>query len=167
MKSIAFVLGILTALLLPLSLLPDVTPSLSVPHALAAQKPSSPLMATEREVRGFFDQYIERYNHRDLEGFLSLFSSKAKQNQQDGLPEIRKLYSDFFNEVISLQNSVEEMKIEIYQNATEVKARYAVTQVLKKEGEKRVMRGSARWILIKEDGVLKILSIDYKHDKTP
>jgi len=168
MKSIVFVLGILTALLLPLSLLPDVAPSLSVPHAFAAQKPSSPpLMATEQEVRGFFDQYIERYNHRDLEGFLSLFSSKAKQNQQDGLPEIRKLYSDFFNEVISLQNSVEDMKIEIYQNATEVKARYAVTQVLKKEGEKKVMRGSVRWILIKENGVLKILSIDYKHDKTP
>ena len=135
---------------------------------LSAQAPSSPpLMATEQEVKGFFAKYIERYNNKDIEEFLSFFSLKAKQNQQDGLPEIRKLYSDFFNEVISLQNSVEEMKIEIYQNATEVKARYAVTQVLKKEGEKRVMRGSARWILIKEDGVLKILSIDYKHDKTP
>ena len=34
-------------------------------------------------------------------------------------------------------NSVEEMKVEIYQNAAEVKARDGVTRVLKKEGERR------------------------------
>jgi hypothetical protein len=68
---------------------------------------------------------------------------------------------------MSLQNSIEDMKVEIYQNAAEVKARYSVSQVLKKGGEKRVLKGSARWVLIKEGGRLKILSIDYKHDKTP
>jgi ketosteroid isomerase-like protein len=124
-------------------------------------------MTTEQEVRGFFGQYVERYNQRDVEEFLSLFSSRAKQNQQDGLPEIRRIYSDFFSQMISLQNSMEDMKIEIYQNAAEVKARYVVTQVLKKEGEKRVLKGSARWVLTRENGTLKILSIDYKHDKTP
>jgi hypothetical protein len=59
------------------------------------------------------------------------------------------------------------MKIEIYQNAAEVKARYSVNQVLKKGEEKRVLKGSGRWVLIKENGLLKILSIDYKHEKTP
>jgi hypothetical protein len=42
-----------------------------------------------------------------------------------------------------------------------------VAQELKKGGEKRVLKGSARWVLIKEGGLLKILSIDYKHEKTP
>ncbi|OGP93211.1 MAG: hypothetical protein A2156_14005 [Deltaproteobacteria bacterium RBG_16_48_10] len=167
MKSIVFVFWILTAWLLPLSLNHSIL-SRSVPDALSASKPSlRPLMATEQEVRGFFDQYIERYNKMDIDGFLWLFSLKAKQNQRDGLPEIRTLYSDFFKQTISLQNSIEDMKIEIYQNAAEVKARYVVAQVLKKGGEKRVLKGSARWVLIKEDGTLKILSIDYKHEKTP
>jgi len=167
MKSILFVLSILIACLLPLSL-NDSIPLRSVPEARsAANRSLPPLMATEQEVRAFFDQYIERYNRKELEKFLSLFSEKAKQNQQDGLPEIRKIYSDFFNQMISLQNSIEDVKIEIYQNAAEVKARYTVNEVLKKGGEKRVLKGSGRWVLIKENGLLKILSIDYKHEKTP
>jgi len=167
MKSILFVLGILIAWLLPLAL-NDSIPFRSVPDALAAAKPSlPPVMATEQEVRGFFNQYIERYNKMDTDGFLWLFSLKAKQNQLDGLPEIRIMYSDYFKQMSSLQNSVEDMKIEIYQNAAEVKARYSVNQVLKKGGEKRVLKGSARWVLVKENGMLKILSIDYKHEKTP
>ena len=167
MKSIMFALWILIALLLALSL-NDSTPFRPVPCALAAAKPSlPPLMATEQEVRGFFSQYIERYNKRELEEFLSLFSLRARQNQQDLLPEIRTIYTGLFNRSQSLQLSVEDMKIEIYHNAVEVRARYAVAQELKKGGEKRVLKGSARWVLIKEGGMLKILSIDYKHEKTP
>ena len=167
MKSILFVLWILTVLLLPLSL-NDSIPFRSVPDALSASNPSPPaLVATEQEVRGFFNQYMERYNKMDIDRFLWLFSLKAKQNQQDGLPEIRIIYSDFFKQTLSLQNSIEDMKIEIYQNGAEVKARYVVTQVLKRGGEKRVLKGSGRWVLIKENGLLKILSIDYKHEKTP
>jgi hypothetical protein len=167
MKSTLLILCILTAWVLPLSL-HEFLPVQSVPEARGAAKPSAPpLMAKEQEVRGFFDQYIERYNKMDIEGFLWLFSPKARQNQQNGLPEIRKIYSDYFGQMVSLQNSFENMKIEIYQNAVEVRARYSVNQVLKKGGEKRVLKGSARWTLVKEGGELKILSLDYKHDKTP
>ncbi len=164
MKSLVFVLWILSAWLFPFSL-DDSILFRSVPDALSASTPS--LMATEQEVRGFFAQYVERYNGMDLDGFLRLFSLKAKQNQLDGFSEIRMLYSDFFNQGTSLQSSIEEMNIEIYQNAAEVKARYVITQVLKKGGEKRILKGSGRWVLIKENGMLKILSVDYKHDKTP
>ena len=59
------------------------------------------------------------------------------------------------------------MKIEIYQNAVEVKARYVIDQGLKEGGQKKVWRGSIRWVLIKEEGTLKILSLDYQHQKTP
>ncbi len=164
MKSIPFVLWILSAWFLPFSLNGSMLFQ-SVPDALSAPTPS--LVATEEEVRAFFAQYVERYNRMDLEGFLKLFSLKAKQNQQDGFPEIRMIYSDYFNQKTSLQTSIEEMKIEIYQNAAEVKARYVVTQVLKSGGEKRVLKGSGLWVLIKENGGLKILSIDYRNEKTP
>jgi len=167
MKSFAFVLSTLIAGLVPLSL-DGAAPFRSFSHAFAAPALSqTPLIATDQEVRRFFDQYIERYNQLDVDGFLRLFSMKAKQNQSDGFQEIRSLYSDYFSEMISLQNSLEEMKVEIYQNAAEVRARYSVNQVLKKGGEKRVLKGSGRWVLTKEDGMLKILSFDYRNERTP
>lgn len=166
MKSTVFVLWILTAWLLP-SPFPDDVSFRFAPRALAVERGAVPsLMATEQEIRRFFDEYVKRYNRMDVEGFISLFSLKARQNQQDGLPEIRVLYSEFFNQMTSVQNSVDNLKIEIYQNAAEVKARFSVNQVLKKGGEKKVLKGSGRWVLIKEDGLLKILSVGYKLEKT-
>jgi hypothetical protein len=124
-------------------------------------------MATEQEVKGFFDQYVERYNQKDLDGFLSFFSMKIIQNQQDRLPEIRKLYADVFNRSQELRISVEDMKMEIYQNAVDVKARYTVNQVLKETGEKRFWKGNIHWVLVKEAGTLKITSINFRHSVPP
>jgi hypothetical protein len=45
--------------------------------------PPSPV-PQEEEVRRFFFDYVNRYNQMDLSGFLSLFLSKALQNQKDG-----------------------------------------------------------------------------------
>jgi hypothetical protein len=138
-----------------------------VPEVVAAD-PSSPLLVSkEQEVRAFFSQYVERYNKRDLEEFLSLFSLRARQNQQDGLPEIRVIYSTLFNRSRSLQLSIENMKIEIYQNAVEVRAHYSVNQVLKDGGAKKFWKGDARWILGKEEEKLHILSVDYQYSVPP
>jgi ketosteroid isomerase-like protein len=138
-----------------------------VPNLSAANRSPAPLIATEQEVRQFFDKYVERYTKMDIEGFLSLFSLKARQNQKDGLPEIRMIYADLFNRSQSLQISVEDMKIEIYQNAVETKARYSVSQVSKEGGEKRVWKGDVRWVLAKEEGKLAIISIDYRYSMPP
>ena len=129
---------------------------------LAQFKPPS-LLATEDEVKKFFDNYIERYNRMDIEGFLSLFSPKAIQNQKDRLEGIRKIYIDFFNQGEKVRYRIQDMKIEIYQNAVEVKARYEIVQILKTGGGERVWRGNIRWVLGKENGALKILSLDYQH----
>jgi curved DNA-binding protein CbpA len=129
---------------------------------LAQFKPP-PLLATEDEVRKFFDSYTERYNRMDIEGFLSLFSSKAVQNQKDGLEGIRKIYANFFNQSKEVGYHLQDMKIEIYQNAIDVKARYEIEQILKVGAEEKVWRGRVRWVLIKENGALKIFTLDYQH----
>jgi ketosteroid isomerase-like protein len=142
--------------------------SQGIGSSVAAPHPPSPsLIAKEHEVRGFFNRYVERYNRREIEEFLSLFSLKARQNQQDGLPEIRMIYTALFNRSRSLQLSLEDMKIEIYQNAVEVRARYSVNQVLREGGEKKFWKGDARWILTKEDEKLQILSVDYQYSTPP
>ena len=148
-KSIPFISLLLVLSLLPLSLRAQI-------------KTSSPLLASKEEVHQFFTTYRDRYDQKDINGFLSLFSSKAIQNQKDGLESIRADYAHFFERSLTLRYQIEEMKMEIYQNAVEVKAFYQIDQILNKSGEKKILKGNIRWVLGKENGVLKIISLDYQ-----
>ena len=128
---------------------------------------ATPLLAKEEEVRRFFAEYIDRYTKKDIHGFLSTFSSRAIQNQKDGLEAIKNIYSRFLNQSDELRYHLEDMKIEIYQNVIEVKARYKLDQVLERQGSEKIWRGDIRWVLIREGGALKIISLDYRNEKTP
>jgi ketosteroid isomerase-like protein len=167
MKIILFIILMINVLLFPLQVKADMQSQLVASDLSASPSSPSRLIATEQEVRQFFDNYIERYTRKDFDGFLWLFSLKAIQNQKDGLQGIKEIYSNFFDQSQTLQCRMEDMKIEIYENGVEVKARYQIEQIVKKNGERKVWRGRIRWVLIKEDGTLKILSIDYQHEKTP
>jgi ketosteroid isomerase-like protein len=160
--------GILTICLglFPLQAKADAPFRLAAHDLPVLQAPPSRLIATTQEVRQFFDSYIERYTRKDIDGFLWLFSLNAVQNQRDGLPGIREIYSSFFDQTQTLRCRFEEPKVEIYENAVEAKARYEIEQIMKRTGEKKTLKGRIRWVLIKEDGILKIISIDYKHEKT-
>ena len=61
---------------------------------------------------------------------------------------------------------MKDVRIEIFQNAVEAWASYEIDQTLKKRGKKKVWTGEIRWILIKENGALKIRFLDYKPHKT-
>ncbi len=138
---------------------------------------TSPQPITETEVRKFFEKYRKRYNQRDLAGFLSLFSLEALQNGEDGYYEIRRIYSDFFAESRELQIQLEDTRIKIYEealisevffkNVAVTEARYKVDQTLKEKGKKKVWMGDISWVLVRENGALKILFLDYYHSKTP
>lgn len=134
------------------------------PQIVQAVLPS--LSTIEEEVKRFFTLYIEHYTQKDLEGFLSLFSAKALQNQRDGMRKIREIYASFFNVSQEIRYRIEDLKIEVYQNAIEAKASYEIDQILKDEG-KKVWQGKIQWVIIKENGALKILSLNYQHHKSP
>lgn len=148
---------------------PKVTEPLPPPKPQVTEpSPPPPSSITKEEVGKFFANYISRYTEKDVNGFISLFSStKAIQNQKDDFSGIGKIYAKFFNQSGELRYDLGEMKAEIYQNAVEVRARYEVNQLEKKSGEKKVWRGWVRWTLAKEQGALKIVSLDYQHDKSP
>jgi hypothetical protein len=55
--------------------------------------------------------------------------------------------------------------MEIYQNAVEVKGSYEIDQ-LNKGGERKAWSGSIQWVLTREDGALKIISVDYQAAKS-
>lgn len=125
------------------------------------------LVAREEEVRQFFSNYIDQYARKNIDGFLSLFSSRAIQNQINGLEEIRKIYSTFFNQSQQLQYHLEWMNTRIQADRVEMEARYRVKQVLKKGGEEKIFKGKVRWVLVKEEGRLKIVTLNYQHEKSP
>ena len=124
------------------------------------------LVATEEEVRQFFVHYRERYSQRDREGFLSLFSPKAVQNGKDGFDGIKKIYSNFFDQSKHLRYHMEDTMVEIHQNFVEVRGRYEVDQILKKRGKRKIWRGDIRWILVVENGDLKIRYLNYRPQKS-
>jgi len=162
MKSIFVTISVISFLLVG-----TLSHSQMVAQKVSTSQPSRrPLIATEQEVKQFFANYIEQYRAKNIDGFLSLFSLKAVQNQKDGSREIREIYNNLFDQSQALRYRLEDQKVEIYENAVEVKARYEVEQT-KRSGEIRAWKGQGRWVLIKEDGVLKISSVDYRNEKTP
>lgn len=122
--------------------------------------------AEEEEVAQFFEKYIKWYTQKDLKGFLSLFSSKAIQNQKDEFDEIRKAYMKFFDQSQYLQYQLRDLKINIHPNRVEAEGYYEIDQTLKKKGDRKSWKGSIRWTLVRENGALKILCLDYKHEKS-
>jgi len=147
-----------------LSLMGQIQSQIITPHLSVSSASPSSLIAKVEEVTQFFDNYVDLYARKDIDGFLSLFSSKAVQNHKDGIEEIRKIYTDFFNQSDELRYRMKG-NMEIYENAVEVKALYEIDQ-LNKRGQRKVWTGSTRWVLTREDGVLKIVSVDYQHDKS-
>jgi len=154
MKTIFFISLFIVLLVLPLSPWAQMQPP-SV---------SPPLLATEEEIHQFLAAYGARYAQRDIDGFLSLFSSNAVQNQNEKLEEIKKVYVNFFNQSQELHFSLQEWNIEFYQNAVEVRARYRIDQTLKKGGTTRAVTGQIRWVLARENGILKILYLDFRNN---
>jgi hypothetical protein len=128
---------------------------------------SSPPLLVEEEVRQFLGRYIERYVRKDINGFLSLFSSKAIQNGKDGLEKIREIYVRFFDQSEELTYRLDDIKVSINESEAEAMVRYQVIQRLKKRGEEKLWRGNIRWVLVKEEGVLRIITLNYQNDKSP
>ena len=125
------------------------------------------LLAKEEEVKQFFDNYVDRYRQKDARGFLSFFSAKAVQNQTEGFEAIRSSYTKWIDQSEELRYQIEGIKIEIYQQRVDVKARFRIDQKLKKDGAEKVWKGNIRWVLVKEGGRLKIRSLDYQNEKSP
>jgi hypothetical protein len=120
------------------------------------------LFASEAEVRQFFAGYADQYSRKNVDGLISFFSPNAVQNQKDGVKDIKKIVSNFFDQNEELQYQLIIQEIGPHQKGLEVKARYEMQGLLKKGKQWRVWRGQIRWVLTKEDGALRILTLDYQ-----
>jgi hypothetical protein len=138
---------------------------------------ADPAKAEHKDVKEFLAEYMDRYNTKDIKGFLSLFSPRAIQNGKDDIKEIEKVYSGFFDQSQELQYQIENTRVQINRNvsisgdffeiAAEVKARYRIDQVSKKGRERKVWRGDIVWTLVKENEHLRVRKLDYEQKKSP
>ena len=136
------------------------------PELRVANDSNPPLVTVDGEVEEFFANYAKVYMQRDIISFLSLFSTKAIQNEREGFDGIKRIYTRFFNQSEELRYRMQDLKVEKYQNAVEARATYEIDQVLRRGGEKKCWRGNIRWILSRENGTLKIISVNYQHQKS-
>ena len=119
----------------------------------------------ENEVREFLAKYADRYTQRDIEGFLSFFSPMAIQNQKDRIEKIREMYSKQFEQYERFKYQLKDPKMKILENSVKVRASYEIEQFSKK-GETKQLRGDIEWELVREGKELKVLTIEYKPEKT-
>jgi len=141
------------------------TPSAKPSPPTAAVPPMPHPFVEENEVIEFLAKYVDRYKQKDIEGFLSFFSPLAIQNQKDRIEKIREMYSKQFERYESFNYQLKDPKMRILENSVKVRASYVIEQFSKK-GETKQVRGDIEWELIKEGKELKVLTIEYKPEKT-
>jgi hypothetical protein len=126
-----------------------------------ASVPPSPI-ASDLEVRNFFDNYLLRYNRKEINSFMALFSAKAIQNKKDDVEKIRRVYGNFFDQMESVNYQIAITGIEPKQDRLEVKAQYVLEGIVSKGRRGQTWKGQVQWVLVREEGALRVLSLDYQ-----
>jgi len=103
---------------------------------------------------------------KSTDGLISFFSPRAVQNKKDNLEKIRKTYETFFDQMESVRYRVSINDIKpLPPNSTEVRGQYQLDGVLMDSRKKVNWKGQIRWVLVREDGEIKILSLDFQPQK--
>jgi hypothetical protein len=142
---------------------------LLLPPSLWAQVPPSyegilPAIM-EGEVRKFLDEYMSRYMKKDINVFMSFFSKGAIENRLLLYGNIYEIYQKTFDNSDALQYHLEVYSIQIFGQSAYVSGRYKVIQTLKEKSRNKIFQGNIQWYLIRENGSLKIMEMNYGRDR--
>ena len=140
-----------------------------LPPSLWAQVPPSyeeiPPAITEVEVRKFLHEYMSRYMKKDINVFMSFFSKEAIENRLLLYGNIYEIYQKTFDNSDALQYHLEVYSIQIFRQSAYVSGRYKVIQTLKEKSRNKIFQGNIQWYLIRENGSLKIMEMNYGRDR--
>ncbi len=133
------------------------------PDASLPQVPTA--IASQQEVRKFLNEYVGHYNRKDIPGLIPFFSAQAIQNQKDDLGRIKSIYKNFFDQMEGIRYEVSVGTIELRPDIVQVRGSYELEGTLAKGGKRLHWRGQIQWTLAREDGKLRIVSLDYQPQK--
>lgn len=125
-----------------------------------------PPIAREDEVIQFLTRYVNQYVGRNTDGLMAFFSPQAVQNQKHDYNAIKRMYGKFFDESQKLSYKVNPQAIDISSQEAKVRATYVLEQETK-SGESKLWRGNIEWTLVREQGVLKVRTLQFKHTQRP
>lgn len=120
---------------------------------------------TEEEARQFIDEYAARFMKLDLDAFMALFSKEATENRMLPYADIQEAYRRTIAQSQSIQYQVKIYTQGPFMRGTLVSGWYKIVQVLKGEARSRVFQGNIQWILIRENGLLKVREVNYGRDR--
>ena len=133
-------------------------------RAQTAPSPPTLPVIPEAEVRQFIGQYIERFQGMNLDGLMALFSKDAVENRKWGYSDMREAYRKTFDATKEFAYNLKIQTVQTYTRSALVTGRYEIIQTLKevKEGSiTKIYRGNIQWDLIRDDGGLKVLRVNY------
>lgn len=129
--------------------------------ALPISRPSytAQVSLLNSEVNAFIDQYTQAYELGDVDKFMSFYSRSAIENNTAGYNEIRNGYAKNFR-VSRYAYSLKDTLMEESDGNVILAGTYVITRI---QGNPLgiITQGHIRWMLRKEDGVLKIIRADY------
>jgi curved DNA-binding protein CbpA len=115
---------------------------------------------TKEEVEEFMQRYVRAYTKNDLNGFLSLFSRSALENNTLTYNEIRNAYSETFSEKIN-QYKIINMDIRTDGQTATVSGIYNINRYISAQDRWVRYSGKIVWRLIRENNQLRIISTNY------
>ncbi|MCL5023286.1 MAG: DnaJ domain-containing protein [Nitrospirae bacterium] len=110
-------------------------------------------------VNRFLERYARAYEEGDLEGFLSLYSKSAVENNRLNYEEIKRAYRKNF-EAARYRYTLGNVRFGKKGEHIVVSGLYTVRK-LPRSGEEVEVRGDIRWTLAEEGGSLRIMKVDY------
>jgi ketosteroid isomerase-like protein len=126
------------------------------------EQPRQPRAAgiTREEVDAFMQRYIQAYTQSDIEGFMTLFSPAAVENNTMRYQEIRNAYRETFREKIT-DYRIQNMDIRTDGQKATVSGTYSMNRYRSVEGRWVRHTGRITWRLARENSQLKIMSTNY------
>lgn len=114
----------------------------------------------ETEVSLFLSRYTSAYEEGDIWRFMNLFSNYAIENNSLHYADIRKYYASNF-EGNRYNYTLGNVRIEKREDSIIVRGDYGIRKITDDDKATRA-QGIIRWTLTREEGILKILRIDYE-----
>jgi|MudIll2142460700_1097286.scaffolds.fasta_scaffold51064_2 hypothetical protein len=114
----------------------------------------------ETEVSLFLSRYTSAYEEGDIWKFINLFSNYAIENNSLHYADIRKYYASNF-EGNRYNYTLENVRIEKREDSIIVRGNYSIKKITDDDKVPRA-QGIIQWTLAREEGILKILRIDYE-----
>ncbi|HXX81231.1 MAG TPA: LysM peptidoglycan-binding domain-containing protein [Thermodesulfovibrionales bacterium] len=113
----------------------------------------------QNEIKVFIDQYIQAYELGDIDKFMLFYSKSAIENNSLRYDEIRNVYQKNF-ENSRYTYSLRDPLVERSNGNVILTGTYIIKRIV---GEPLggITQGHIRWTLTRENGALKILSVDY------